>query len=236
MAQGSELNAQLAEAARQFEAETGKQDLLERGVAIATDIFDRCDYAGVSIVHRKGVIDTPAATNEAVRRLDELQFRLKEGPCFDAIWSGDTVNSADLADDRRWPKWGPRAVADLGVASMLCYRLFTSDETVGALNLYSRSRDAFDADDINNGFYLAAHLAVAVAGAETAEQLNTAIVNRTSIGQAEGILMERFSLQPAQAFAVLTRISQHSNVRLHLVASELVRTRKLPETPGSSQG
>lgn len=225
------LNAQLASAARQFESEIGKQELLERGVAIATEIFAGCDYAGVSIVHAKGKIDTPAATNEALRRLDELQFQLKEGPCFDALWTGDTVLSADLADDSRWPRWGPRAVSDLGVASMLCYRLFTAGQTVGALNLYSRSLDAFDADDLNNGFYLAAHLAVAVAGAETTKQLNTAIANRTTIGQAEGILMERFNLQPAQAFAVLTRLSQHSNTRLHLVASELVRTRRIPETP-----
>jgi hypothetical protein len=147
----------------------------------------------VSIVHRKGVIDTPAATNEAVRRLDELQFALKEGPCFDAIW-----------------------------------------------NLYSRSLDAFDPDDLNNGYYLAAHLAIAIAGAETTEQLTSAIASRTAIGQAEGILMERFDLLPAQAFAVLTRISQHSNVRLHLVALELVNTRKLPgmsnDRPGSDDG
>ncbi|HEY8673716.1 MAG TPA: ANTAR domain-containing protein [Candidatus Dormibacteraeota bacterium] len=62
----------------------------------------------------------------------------------------------------------------------------------------------------------------------TTEQLTTAIVNRTVIGRAEGILMERFDLQPAQAFAVLTRLSQHNNIRLHLVAAELVKTRTLP--------
>jgi len=230
MTQVHALNEQLAAAARSFAAETGKQDLLARGVAIATEIFSGCHYAGVSIVHRKGVIDTPAATNEAVRTLDELQFTLKEGPCFDAIWSGETVHVVDLARDPRWPRWGPRVVADLGVASMLSYRLFITGETLGALNLYSRSLDAFDPDDINNGYALAAQLAIAIAGADTTEQLTSAIASRTAIGQAEGILMERFDLQPAQAFAVLTRISQHSNVRLHLVALELVKTRKLPET------
>ena len=224
------LNEQLTAAARSFQAETGKQDLLARGVAIATEIFSGCDYAGVSIVHRKGVIYTPAATNERVRRLDELQFTLQEGPCFDAIWSGETIHANDLTNDPRWPRWSALVVADLGVASMLSYRLFTTGKTLGALNLYSRSLDAFDPDDINNGYYLAAHLAIALAGAETTEQLTSAIASRTAIGQAEGILMERFDLQPAQAFAVLTRISQHSNVRLHLVALELVKTRKLPET------
>jgi AmiR/NasT family two-component response regulator len=48
------------------------------------------------------------------------------------------------------------------------------------------------------------------------------------IGRAEGILMERFGLQPAQAFAVLTRFSQDRNIRLHLVAAEFVKTRTLP--------
>jgi GAF domain-containing protein len=228
------LNDQLAAAARAFQAESGKQDLLDRAVAIAPEIIDGCDYAGLSVVHRKGVIDTPAATNEAVRLLDELQFTLKEGPCFDAIWTGDTVLSSDLANDPRWPRWGPKVVAELGVASMLSYRLFTTTETLGALNLYSRRLDAFDADDINSGLYLAAHLAVAFAEAKTAEHLNTAIINRTAIGQAEGILMERFDLVPAQAFAVLTRISQQRNVRLHLVAAELVKTRELPDVGDDS--
>ena len=113
---------------------------------------------------------------------------------------------------------------------MLRYRLFTTGETLGALNLYSRSLDAFDPDEINSGHYLAAHLAIAIAESETTAQLTSAIASRTVIGQAEGILMERFDLLPAQAFAVLTRISQHSSVRLHLVALELVKTRKLPET------
>jgi hypothetical protein len=150
-----------------LKAEAGKQDLLDRGVAIATEIFSGCDFAGV------------------------------EGPCFDAIWSGETVHVADLARDLRWPRWGPQVVADLGVASMLSYQLFTTGETLGALNLYSRSLDAFDPDDINNGYALAANLAVAIAGADTTEQLTSAIASRTAIGQAEGILMERFDLQPA---------------------------------------
>ena len=227
MSQAQQLNEQLAAAARSFQEETGTS-LLDKGVTIATDIIDGCDYAGVSIIHRKGAIDTPAASNATVRRLDEMQFALREGPCFDAIRSGDTVHATDLANDPRWPRWGPAVVAELGIASMLSYQLFTTQETLGALNLYSRRRDAFDSDDVDSGLYLAAHLAVAIADSRTTEQLNTAIVNRTEIGRAEGILMERFDLQPAQAFAVLTRISQDRNIRLHLVAAELVKTRTLP--------
>ena len=40
--------------------------------------------------------------------------------------------------------------------------------------------------------------------------------------------MERFDILPAQAFAVLRRVSQRRNVRLHRVAEDLVRTRQTP--------
>ena len=58
--------------------------------------------------------------------------------------------------------------------------------------------------------------------------LETAIVNRTVIGRAEGILMERFDISPDHAFAVLRRVSQHRNVKLNRIAEELVRTRETP--------
>ena len=96
------------------------------------------------------------------------------------------------------------------------------------MNLYSLKLDAFDADDINNGEALAAHVGVALAASQNAEHLQMAITNRTVIGRAEGILMERFGLAPAQAFAVLRRVSQRRNVKLNSVAEELVRTRETP--------
>jgi len=164
-----------------------------------------------------------------LRRIDELQFELKEGPCYDALRTHETVCSRDLAVDERWPRWGPLVAAEVGAVSIVSFRLFTTEDTLGALNLYARKVDAFDEDDVYDGYALAAHVAVALAASENVEHLETAIVNRTVIGRAEGILMERFDITPAQAFAVLRRVSQRRNVRLHRVASELVRTRQTPE-------
>ena len=118
---------------------------------------------------------------------------------------------------------------ELGVASIVSYRLYTTEDTLGAMNLYSTDPDAFDADDVNNGQALAAHVGVALAASQNAEHLEMAISNRTLIGRAEGILMERFDVSPDQAFAVLRRVSQHRNVKLNRVAEELVRTRETPE-------
>jgi transcriptional regulator with GAF, ATPase, and Fis domain len=224
----SGLNQQLADAARSLQAETSTQRTLERCVALATELIDGCDYAGVSIVHRKAPIQTPAGTDPLVMRGDELQYALQEGPCLDAIWNAETVHSPDLASEQRWPRWAPQVVAELGVASMLSFQLYTSADTLGALNLYSQTIDAFDEDDFNAGMLLAAQGAVALAESQHVVQLQNAALSRTIIGQAEGILMERFQLTADQAFAVLRRVSQANNTKLHAVAGELVVTREIP--------
>jgi GAF domain-containing protein len=218
---------QLADAARAMHGRASTQDTLDTVVAVATELVAGCDLVGISVVHRNG-IETPAASDEALRRIDELQFELKEGPCYDALHTHETVCSLDLAVDGRWPRWGPLVAAEVGAMSIVSYRLFTTEDTLGALNLYGRKVDAFDEGDVYDGFALAAHVAVALAASQDVEHLETAINNRTVIGRAEGILMERFDLSAAQAFAVLRRVSQHRNVRLHLVAAELVRTRQTP--------
>lgn len=103
-----DLSQELAAAARAMQAEDDTQHMLDRAVALAVELIDGCDYAGVSIVHRKAPIDTPAASDPVVMRGDELQYSLQEGPCLDAIWNQETTHSPDLAADERWPYWGRR--------------------------------------------------------------------------------------------------------------------------------
>lgn len=218
---------QLADAARSMQGLASTQLTLEKVVLVATEIIEGCDLVGISIIHGDG-IDTPVGSDETLNRIDGLQFVLKERPCFDALHMHEIVHSRDLANDKRWPRWGPLIAKEAGVASIVSYRLYTTEDTLGALNLYSKKLDAFDADDINNGQALAAHVGVALAASQHAEHLEMAISNRTVIGRAEGILMERFDIRPDQAFAVLRRVSQHRNVKLNCVAEDLVRTRETP--------
>ncbi|MFA6297812.1 MAG: GAF and ANTAR domain-containing protein [Nocardioides sp.] len=218
---------QLADAARSMQGWSSTQQTLEKVVLIATEIIQGCDLVGISIVHSDR-IDTPVGSDEALNRIDELQFVLKEGPCYDALHGHEIVLSRDLANDERWPTWGPLVAKEAGVASIVSYRLFTTRDTLGAMNLYSVKPDAFDADDVNNGQALAAHVGVALAASQNAEHLEMAITNRTVIGRAEGILMERFAMAPDQAFAVLRRVSQRRNVKLNRIAEELVRTGVTP--------
>ena len=117
---------------------------------------------------------------------------------------------------------GPEVAGRLGLLSILSYRLYSTDENLGALNLYGRSRSALSTDDIHDGIALAAHVGVALASAQEVENQEKALGARTVIGQATGILMERFDLAPDRAFAVLSRLSQQKNVKLRQLAEPIV--------------
>jgi hypothetical protein len=222
------LAENLADAARDLGSEDVERTL-DKSVALAVELIEGCDGAALSLVIRGRGLKTPAFTDQWVASGDTLQYELGEGPCMDAAWQHEIVISDDLCDEQRWPTWGPRVVEELGARSMMCVQLFTTKTTLGALNMYSKQPNAFnEPGDRYEGLALAAHVAVALAAAQEIENLNVALDTRTTIGQAEGILMERFDLSPERAFDVLKRVSSHSNAKVHVVATELVRTRRLP--------
>jgi GAF domain-containing protein len=225
----NDLADRLAHAARTLQLEGDPRRTLEEAVRVAVEMIDGCDEIGVSMVRRNNEVETPVATGPRARRGDELQYELDEGPCLDAIWRHSLVHSPDLAAEPRWPRWAPAATEETGMRSLMSFQLFTTGHTLGAMNLYSRSAHAYTATDEHVGTALAAHVAVALAQATQIEQLNEAVTRRTMIGQAQGILMERFDIDADRAFQVLVRVSQQRNVKLHDVATEVVTTRRTPQ-------
>lgn len=222
---------QFASVARALRREPSELETIERAIGVATEVVTGCDFAGITLVRHRGRIETPAATNDVARRGDQLQLELDQGPCLDVLREQEVVSCDDLRTDDRWPLWSPRVATELGVRSMLCFQLFTTSESLGALNLYARRPAAFDARDRATGLAFAAHLAVALSSRQDIDGHGHALVNRTTIGQAEGILMERYRLSPEQAFTFLKRVSQDSNTKLADVAEQLVESRL---TPGGS--
>lgn len=114
------------------------------------------------------------------------------------------VRTDDLHEDPRWPVLAVES-ADLGVRGTLCFQLLLHQNTLGGLNLLSSRTAAFDEESELAGSMIAAHAAVALAAAQKPGDLTTALSHRDVIGQAEGILVERFRLDADQAFAVLAR-------------------------------
>lgn len=193
---------------------------LEAITAAAVEVLPDVDYASITVKHADDSIDTVAPTGELVLDLDAKQYELKEGPCYDAAVSTAHVISPDIATDDRFPAYGPYVVSK-GINAQAGLRLFDAPASQGALNLYSRRAGAFE--DFTTLADLFAHqAAVAIGYAREIADLNDAIRTRTTIGQAVGIIMERYELNDERAFAFLTRLSQHRNVKLRLIAAEIV--------------
>ena len=188
--------------------------------------------------HRRGParrgITTPAATGEQPRTLDALQQEHQEGPCFAAATEHDSYFISDLRTEQRWPSFQSDAVVQTPIRSIASFTLFTTRDTVGALNLYANEPDAFDQQARDLGYVFAAHAATVWGALQRSEQFQSALASRDIIGQAKGMVMERYNLNAIQAFELLRKLSQNSNIRLLEIANRLVNAEHPPiaETPG----
>lgn len=221
VAPSDELAVRFAEMGRTLLAKRTVQETLDAIVELAVEMVDGCDHAGVLSARRGGRVETAAVTHELVRRSDEIQDELREGPCYDALWEGASFQSPDMAREDRWPRYAPRAV-ELGIRTALGFQLSTSEGRLGALDLYSERPHAFGERSRQVGTLFAAHASIATAWARTEEQLREAVESRQVIGEAVGIVMERGRLTATEAFDELRRVSQSRNVKLRDVALRVV--------------
>jgi GAF domain-containing protein len=179
-------------------------------------------YAGVTVTTDRKRIDTPAATHRYPLVLDEIQQRHREGPCLASAWERQMFHITDLDNDFRWPRYRLDALAETPIRSILAFQLFIADRTMGALNVYAEEPNAFDDHSEEIGLIFATHSAVAWNSARRDEQFSRALASRDSIGQAKGMIMERYRVGAVQAFEVLRKLSQDGNVPLARIAQELV--------------
>ncbi|TFV52632.1 GAF and ANTAR domain-containing protein [Blastococcus sp. TF02A-35] len=223
-----DLAEAMSRTARRLQEEHGDiERTLQAITSAAVAVVPQAEDASISYVIGRQKIQPRASTSALPEEVDALQERVRQGPCLDATWQQEVVRVDDVAGDGRWPLFGREAAA-MGVGSMVCFQLFVEGTRMGALNLYARTPDAFDEESEHLGRMLAAHAAVAMAGAEHERHLRVAVDSRDLIGQAKGILMERHKLTADQAFGVLARVSQELNRKLVEVAREVSETGVVP--------
>jgi hypothetical protein len=216
-------NESLLETARRLNEQLTPGDLdatLDQITAAAVELLPSVQYSSITILRSDGELTTAAPTDPLIVRLDAEQYRVRQGPCYDAATHDNQVISSNLGADERFPEYGRTAV-EMGIRSQIGVRLFDTPKSHGALNLYSSRVGAFD--DLASLSALFAHQAgMAISYAHEIGTLQEAVQSRTTIGQAVGILMERYNLNDERAFAFLKRVSSQRNVKLRLVAQQLV--------------
>lgn len=228
--------ASLAETLRR---PTELDETLAALTAAARDTIPGVDYASISIVHPDGRLETMAPTDPLIVKCDLLQAELQEGPCYDAATEDDVFVSENLAEDPRWPAYGPKA-AELGIGAQMGLDLHPQSGGSGdraALNLYAHGTWLF-VDAYETAEMFASHASLVLGFARSVDHLGQALETRRTIGQALGIVMERYAIDEDRAFEFLVRVSKDSNVKLRLIAQDIVdgANRRNRQSGGSSSG
>jgi GAF domain-containing protein len=227
-----DLQAGLSGVAAIISGGRGVQELLGDVAEFAAQAIPGADGAGVTLIDASTSPQRPlawAATAQFVRETDILQYEtLHEGPCITCMQSRRPTVSGSLGSDSRWPYFGG-GVSRLGVHSVLSLPLLVAESVIGAINSYAYARDAFGDHAVALGTQFAGPAAISVYNAKLltdargrAEQLQRALDSRSVIDQAIGIVRSRSGETAEDAFDRLIRISQAENVKLHVVAQQLV--------------
>lgn len=193
-------------------------------VDAAVEVIEPCDHASISHMRGRSLVSA-CSSDECGLILDGIQTGADEGPCLDAIRTGEAMVAEDLSTDPRWTTYGPRAVEAVGIRSSLAQPLRDGDRVIGALNLFGDDLGGFSddaADDVALSAILAAHAAPALVAALQRENLTRALETRDLIGQAKGMLMARTGVDDDGAFELLKRASQRMQLKLNEVARRLV--------------
>jgi GAF domain-containing protein len=180
------------------------------------------EYAGVTVTRNAKQIDTPATTHKWPLLLDEIQQRHGEGPCLTAAWEEKIIHVADLTTDERFPLYARDALTETPIRSVMAFQMWIAGEQMGALNVYAETAHAFGPQTREIGLVFAAHSSVAWNAARRDEQFKRALTSRDVIGQAKGMLMERYGVNAIQAFDLLRKLSQDSNTPLIQIAADLI--------------
>jgi ANTAR domain/GAF domain len=189
-----------------------------------------------------------AATDPVTAGVDEVQYRVDDGPCLQAMRAGEVVTIDDTAWRQRWPEFEAQAAA-AGIRSCLAVPMQAvyvdlgsgdpppcphdtdpaGKATIGVISLYARDAAAFGEEQAQRAEHFAETATVALAIAERIAtyadlngQLRASLASRPVIDQALGIIIARENCSQSEAFAILRKASQNSNTKLRDLAERIV--------------
>jgi len=223
--------------------EESLETTLRRVADLAVRSIVGCDAVGVTLFE-DGRPSTRAATGGLVYEVDNYQYEIGEGPCVQTVCDQRPYEIQDMGADCRWPQFC-RHAAERGIHSSLSLPLTVRGQTLGALNMYSRTSGTLPDADRETALLFASQGAVALANAQTyaasvrlATQLGEALHSRAVIDQAKGIIMAHNHCDEKKAFEALRTASQTNNRKLRDIAQDIVNAtisgNETPIPPGAA--
>ncbi len=196
-------------------------DTLDAIVVAARAAVPGFDQVSATVIASDGAVTTMASTSVLVRDLDSLQHKLGEGPCLDAVLNREPVLAQRLDQEQRWPRYTPRA-AEAGIRAQMAVHLAADEEILGSLDFYSTIRDTIHPEAFHRASLFATHAALALGYARRLEATHASAQTHRLIGQAIGMLVERFEIDDERSFYYLVRVASAGGLELRQVAREVV--------------
>ena len=220
------LTSAVAELQELLLSTQGVEEFLDNLSTVTASTIGGGTSCGITLA-RDGRPTTVACSDERATQLDEVQYGDDDGPCLHSMRSGEVVAIDDIADDDRWTQWRVSALAH-DTRSSLSMPL-RSGGVVGAMNLYAALPNHFgaqqraQAERLSQEAGRAVELAVRLAEhTELSRHLSAALASRAVIDQAIGIVMDQNRCNAEEAFQILRTASNHRNVKLRVIASDIV--------------
>ncbi len=187
------------------------------------------DEAGLLLTNAEGGLQRVASSSEEARLLELLQVQTHEGPCFEAVQTGEPIVVENIAVDRqRWPRFAERALAD-GFHSVYAFPMRLREAAVGGLNLFCVQEHSMDAEARVIAKALADIATIGILQQRSvnrssllAENLQRALNTRIVVEQAKGVLSERGGLPMEQTFQLLRSYARSNNLKLSELAQSVV--------------
>lgn len=213
---------------------SGEPITTEVVVELAALAIPHAHHCGLTLLRPGHQPSTIAASDDLPQEVDELQYRLDEGPCLDAATGPALLQSDDISHDQRWPRFGPRCTQATGVRSMLSLRLPVSGDDFAGINYYSTEVAAFTEVDVLVASVIVPLAALAVEAhlrQYDYQNLKNALASSRHISTAVGIVMATRRVSGEEAFALIRKASMDLNRKVHDVADVVNHTGELPTRP-----
>jgi len=187
------------------------------------------DAVGILLSDGEGNLECMAASDDDAQLLEVFQAQLEEGPCRDALKTGEPVVNFELSSAAdRWPIFVPKAVA-MGYEAVHALPMRLRTERLGALNLFSPRAVEFHDEGLRIVQALADIATIAIIqersirlAEDTTTQLQGALASRVVIEQAKGILAQHSNIDPEQAFILLRSYARQKRSPLRQVCEWVV--------------
>lgn len=206
-------------------------DLLQVLVEHCAELFDAV-AAGILLVSPSGELEVIVSTSERSEFVEMMQLRAGEGPCVEAVATGQVVsveNLRDIAD--RWPKFSADARRS-GFASLHAIPMRLRESIIGSLNLFRDRVGKLNEPDAIAAKALADIATISILQQRLVEesiltqgQLQRALDSRVLIEQAKGFIAQSHGLDMDAAFQLIRGHARSTQTRLSVVAAEITSGR-----------